>query len=434
MEAKYRLRLTCRLKQVPLSGRFVRSASAFLLGSLTSQGIAAITGLLIARWLSVRDYAVYTAVFTTMSAITLLTKGGIHHAYTGMLGKSWPDLERAAQLTKAAQVSRRILSWIVMPPLLATSIFLLARLGASNIAIAVLCSCLILYWWADMDTRIIDQILVFSRKVGWLQAIDSMISGARLAIIVPLGLLHSLTASLAVLSGALMAAARIAPVRKAIFDIVPVNVYRAKARAEDLAEIRRSTLRQIPSELFTVMQTQIIIFVLTLFSGNHSVAGFGALGRIGQLLLPVQSFSFAYFVPVFAKAERNMLRLFALVFLAAALPGIILISISVLYPGILLILVGPNYSMLRAPLVAVAASVSFTSVGGIIWNLIAHRGWNRWSWLQIPVGLVWCVLAPLYIKISTITGAAIFQGGFALGLYVVAAIEMYAAYRRRELR
>jgi hypothetical protein len=157
------------------------------------------------------------------------------------------------------------------------------------------------------------------------------------------------------------------------------------------------------------------------------------LGRIPQILLPLQAFSYAFCIPIFVREkDRIIARLVSLVFLCS-IPGIVMVFVSWSFPWTLLWLIGANYSNLGNELVVCAATAALSSTAGIAWNLVAHRGWNRWGWLQIPVGLGWCAIAPQILDVGSIEGALWLQAGFSLGWPIATLADLLCAYRRKQL-
>src|SRR4051794_20751093 len=90
----------------PVFGR----AFTFFIGSAVAQAASAFTGLLLARWLSVQDYAIYTLIAVLMGAMTVLTKSGVQLGFTAILGRHWPDMERASAVVEAVGQARRLIS------------------------------------------------------------------------------------------------------------------------------------------------------------------------------------------------------------------------------------------------------------------------------------------------------------------------------------
>jgi O-antigen/teichoic acid export membrane protein len=408
----------------PVLGR----AFTFLIGNVAAQAASALTGLLLARWLSVPDYAIYTLIGILMGAIAVLTKSGVHLGFTAILGRHWPDMERAAAVVEAAWEARKLISIFVLPPLLAVSAFLLIQNHVAPILTGFFMLALIVFWWADMRTRIIDQILFFAGQTSRLQIMDTLIGMARLIAVVVLYVVNALSPVTAVLVGVLVAIVRIGPVVRWIRRLLPD--IRISSLPADTREIRSVAMRQMPVELFYVFQSQIVILLLSSFGSTANVAGFGAIGRISQLLVPVSALSYAFCVPIFARATTMVVPILVTLVALSSIPGIMLILASFVSPSALLWLIGPNYSGLHEELVVCSLVGAINSIAGIAWNLAAHRGWNRWAWLQIPIGLVWCIVAPKILDVGSISGALLLGGGFSIGLIVSTVADVINGRRR----
>jgi len=405
--------------------------ASFLAGNVAAQGSGAVTGLLLARWMSLDDYALYTIIMTLMGAISVLTKGGIHLGFTAILGRHWPDMGRAASLVDTALDARRRVAWIILPPILLLSGLILLRNGARPIMTLALLGSLLLFWWADMRTKIVDQILFFAKQTGRVQLLDTGLGFARLLAICALKFAGALGVLAATIVGVLVAILRIWPINRWIQRLLPETGH--TARKDDKAEINRIVLRQLPVELFYVGQGQIILLFLTLYGSTGGIAGYGALGRIAQLLLPLQAFSYAFCMPIFAREKRRPILVLAGLIGLCATPGLLLIGCALAAPWALLWLIGPHYAHLGGTLLVCAVTTALSSVIGIAWSLVAHRGWNRFTWLQIPIGVAWCAMAPLFLKVGTIEGALWLQCGFAIGTFAATAADLAYALRQRAI-
>jgi len=395
-----------------------------------AQIFSAVAGLLIARWLSVDDYALYTIIITIMGAISVLTKGGAHLGFAAIIGRHWPDMGRVAAAISAVRVARRILSWIVLPPLLVAAGFLFSRQGADIITIIYLTILLILFWITDMQSRVIDQVLFFSKQTTRIQLVDTVLGLGRLGAVLCLFYLHLLSTVSASATGVILAAFRVWPITTWIKELAPTQ---ALALQEDVEEIRAVTIRQLPAELFYVFQSQLVLATLTMFGQPINLAGFGALTRIPQLLLPVQSYCYAFCVPIFSSRQREVAPVLLMLTALCSAPGLVLIAVALIFPSWLLFFIGPNYSSLDHQLLVCATTAAITHSSGIAWNLVAHRGWNKWVWVQIPVGFVWCGLAPIFLDLGSIEGALWFQCGFSGGLIIATLLDLFDAYQRGDL-
>ncbi|MGO4325705.1 hypothetical protein AB4Z48_00010 [Cupriavidus sp. 2TAF22] len=416
----------------------------FLVYAVLSQGVGAITGLLLARWLDVGDYAIYTVVGIIMGAIAVVTKGGIQLGLNALLGKTWPDRQRAAELARAAMGQRWKLSAWLLPVVLAIAAWLLHRNHAGMVLTALLLALLLATWYFDMQSRVVDQVLLFANRAPALQALDTALSVARLVLSSALYALGMLGVLGATLVNVLCAGLRVPVVRRWIAREIPgagatlpgaglshaEHGARAAADRQFIGSVMR---RQLPLEAFYCIQGQMVFAIVAFHGAVGQTAALGALSRIGQLLMPVGAVVAAYVIPRFAQAREGVLRRFAAWVALACLPAAALVLLAILWPGLLLWLVGPNYAALHAELVVACLGSGFASVVGIAWQLLANRGLNHFAFVQVPVVAAWCALAPRLLDLTTLDGVLWFQLGLSSGLAAAIVCEIAGAVRAGRL-
>ncbi|WP_376870722.1 hypothetical protein [Albirhodobacter sp. R86504] len=401
---------------------FVRRLITFLAGNIVAQGLAAVTGLLLVRWLTVEQYAIYTIAISIMGAISVLAKGGANIGFVALLGRLWPDYARAGELVPALVHVRRLLMIFLMPLVLCLAAVILWRSGADWMQSGAILILLGAFWVVDLNSRIIDQILFFAHQTSRVQMLDSGLAIGRLAVVSALFAIGGLNAISAVFIGVLVALARIWPIRKWVFQIVPRVT--TQPRAEDVEEIVSGVRRQLPVEAFYVSQAQIVLLLLAFKADATVIAGFGALMRISALLGPIRVVNAAFFVPIVARAKDSVIqKIFGLTALIS-IPGLILLAIAVVIPNALLWLLGENYAHLKSEIVVLAICVAFIQTGGEYWNMIAHRGWVEYSLAQIPLGFMWIGGAVLWLDLSTISGALILNAGFTVPAILIGTLEI----------
>jgi hypothetical protein len=390
-----------------------------------AQGLAAATGLFMARWMSVADYALYTVMVTLIGTMNVLTKGGTHFGYSSILGRIWPDKARAAQAVKAVLTVRRAVSQWTLPPVLLLTSWLLHKNGASVGEIVVLCTLLYVMWWADMQTRLVDQILFYAHQTTRVQILDTILAALRLAGATILYLLGFLNVIFAVVLSVLMSLSRVPFIVRWVHRLVPVRD--AGADQSDIDIIKDSVRKQLPVEIYMILQTQIILVLLSVLGTGSDVAGFGALGRIGFILVPLTMFSSAFLIPIYTRAKNHLfLLLGGLVFLAA-LPCLFLIVLTYTYPNAMLWLIGENYAELKVEVLWAVSVSAAMRLATIYRNLIGSRGWIRLNLLQIPLFIIWIITATFILNISTIVGAFQLQLGFAAIIAIAASVDLIAA-------
>ncbi|MBA4155573.1 MAG: hypothetical protein CTY18_04145 [Methylomonas sp.] len=404
----------------------------FLFGSVTAQGMSSIAGLLFAHWMTVEEYALFTIMMMITGAMNILTKGGVHLGFTAIIGRTWPDRTRAKQVTKAAIIERKFISIFVLPPILVTAGWLLWKNHADYTVIGSLLTLLIINWQFDMQTRIIDQILMFANKAARTQVLDTILALFRLIGTTSLYYLHCLNALGAVALGVIVAGLRIPFIQRWVRQELveePVDI-----SPDDRKEIKKITRRQLPIEIFYVLQSQIVLVILAWYSATEQTASIGALWRIGQLLLPVQAVMHAFAIPHFSRVKSSILRTWFLWSFACSLPGLSLVLICYFFPDLLLLLIGPNYANLQYELFIAAIGTAVNSAVSISLQLIAHRGWNHYAWIQIPVVLVWCATAPFFLNLRDLDQVLWFNTGLTSGTFCAIFFEIIAAKYRGDLK
>lgn len=412
-------------------GRF-KSVAGFLSGALAAQGLSAITGLLLTRWLSVTDYAIYTVLAILTGAMTVLTMGGVNIAFSTIVGRVWPDRQRAAEVLVACRRERHLISAVVLPFFLAIASWLLLKAGAPVWLVVALLTLLMIQWFVELKSHITDQILLFAQRAARLQSLEAALGAARLAAVALLHVLNGVSILLVTAVAVVGAALRVPFVQKWAKQEVPVDS--AKAVEPDRKEIRSLTVRQLPVELYYCIQSQVPLFLLAAMSAPAETASFGALGRLAQLFVPVSMLVSAFAIPRFSQTKSRVLPAFMAWSLLGLVPGLVLVAAAALVPSLLLLLVGPNYAHLQHEVLIASIYSATVILSMTMWRLAANRGWNRWTLLQIPVFGLWCALCPGFLDLSTLQGVLMFQFGFPLAMISATLADLAHAHVRGDLK
>lgn len=403
----------------------------YVFAGFVAQGAAAIAGLLLVRWIPANEYALYTIAVTMIGTISTLTRSGPQLGLSGALSEAWPDQGKAARALASAMRVRLLVSAIVMPVVLAATAWLLSKAGTDWPRMVMIIGILALIWLADLKGGLLDQVLFFAQRANRVQSLDSGINIGRLVLVVGAKVTGQLSLVVALLTNLFTAAARIPALkrwsREALGRGAPTVADPAMQR-----EMRKVALRQIPIDLLTVLQAQLAIFFLTDRGGLFELATYGALGRIAQLLTPFSALVMAYFVPAFAgQRDRIVPRLLLFVLLSCA-PAAGLALVAWLVPEALLVFIGDQYAGQAWPLLVCALTLVAMGVANTLWAVVAHRGWNRWAWLRLPIGGLWCLVGPTVLSLDSAASTYLFYCGFSVGTLVAALADLVDARRRGE--
>lgn len=409
--------------------KFTQRLTHFLLGNVLTQALAAVTGLFLVRWLTVEQYAIYTVGTVAAGAVTVLSKAGTNVGFVSMVGRYWPDFERISPLIAALRQARRTMFVYLVPFVLILAGYLLHQTSAGLVSSSIILGLLVIFWIGEMNSKTVDQILYFANQTTRVQYLDSALSIARFLLTGLLFISGALSAVTALLISSLMAVARIFPIDAWVYKIVPRPM--GIPKANELQEIMDGVRRQLPTSAFYVMQGQIVLLLLSRHADTATIAGYGAMLRIIALLAPVRTLNAAFCIPLAAKAKKNVGPTILLLAAANALPCGMLIAIGLLFPQAVLWLIGPQYGHLHDEMLVMIFSTAFIITGGSFWNLVAHRGWVKRSILQIPLGVIWVLIAGYIVDLSTISGALILNAGFTGPSVIIGVVEMWLNRQQR---
>lgn len=411
----------------------VKRISVFLATGAVAQGAAAVTGLLLVRWIPAADYALYTIAVTMIGTISTLTRSGPQIGLSGALSGVWPDPERSSAALAAAMQVRLLVSAIVMPMVLAATAWLLFKAKTDWLQMAAIISMLGVIWLADLKGGLLDQVLYFAQHANRVQRLDSGINIARLMLVLAAKVAGQLSLLVALLTNLFTVAARVPALTRwsgqALKRSGPVAADPAMQKA-----MRKVALRQIPIDLVTVLQAQLAIFFLTDRGGLFELATYGALGRIAQLLTPFGALVLAYFVPAFAGKRDRIAPVLLLYIALSCAPAAALALIAWQFPEYLLFFIGHQYDGQAWPLLVCALTLIAMGIANTLWAVVAHRGWTDWAWLRLPIGACWCVLGPMVMPLDTAASTYLFYCVFSVGTLVAAIVDLASARRRGEIR
>jgi hypothetical protein len=178
----------------------------------------------------------------------------------------------------------------------------------------------------------------------------------------------------------------------------------------------------IPMHLFSVLQGQILVILVTIVGSATNIAEIGALGRIAQLFVFVSALHSVLVIPWIARTPRA--RLFRRYMAAALYPVVICVAAVVfafLFPEVLLWLLGPAYSHLRTEVGWMILAGGVHYVGSALFHLHFSRRWLYWwsTVAQVVGVLAIQVIGVVLLDLSRTQEAVFFSLMTNTGILVV---------------
>jgi O-antigen/teichoic acid export membrane protein len=443
---------------VPLLRRWIGILSAYFTAQTLTQLAGLAAGLLLVRFMPVRQFALYTLATSVVTFFTFASDLGSTSSLlyffqrTLRTGQDFhPYLSAVLSLRRAAFLLGGAAVLAVFPRSAIAKGF-----GLGDVA-AVTAALLLCVWFQIASSvRILAARLLghYGRSYraevagGCVRlAVALLMIGASL-LRAWLGMLGSALAAAvtAALAGSTAAAPRpaaaaaprpAAPAAAGAVDTAPAEAEAdAVAAAPDLGPYRRQVLRylmpSLPSALYFSIQGPLVVWLAATFGAARNIAEVGALGRLGMIVGMCSGLIGVVLLPRLARIvdERLYLRRYLQyggLLLALALA---LLAVAALFPGALLLILGSHYSGLHRELVLVIAGSGLTLVGAYVVSVNLARSWNRWE--TVAVLLYMAAQAGLVAILPLDSTAGVLQFNLlsaAAGLALQVAIAV-AGFRR----
>lgn len=373
------------------------------------QGLNALAGFLIIRSLEKPPYAWFTIASGITAALNILSDAGIGSAVTSIGGTIWNDKSRLSNLVTTALRLRLKMAGIAVLATVPLSIWLLLRNGCAVGEAVLLTVIVILPFWHTSTTAVFSVVNRLHSRTWQIQVAEigpALIRALCIGALACVGLLGVGSALAVSLCTSLV---QFWIVRRQVRPLVEPT--RDAALAEEYGPRIRKMMRQMyPNSLFTCVQGQISIWLISVFASTSEVADFGALTRLAILFAVFQGPLTHFIGPAFSRAASRK-KLFSIAVGAFALLGAIslpILLIAILRPNWLLLILGHQYHHLQHELLLVVCAMQIGAGVGVSWTLVYARGWVRTAWLNIPFTILAQVAALLFIPVNTVSGVALF--------------------------
>jgi O-antigen/teichoic acid export membrane protein len=372
------------------------------------QVIGFLSGILLVRWLSQREYAYFTIANTMQGTINLLADIGISVGLVSIGGRVWHDRHRFGELINAALHVRRRLGGLAIIAVTPIMYFMLVKNGASTLYTAVLIVVVLVGLVIQLSIGVLSVVPRLRSDIGRIQIID--VTGAVVRFLLLLALLFiSLNAGVAVAVATLVFVLQYAMLHHYVKGVVDLD---AEENVEDRHEIVRLTKHLAANAVFYCLQGQITIFLISFFAHRVSaVAEVGALGRLAMIFTVLSNLLANVFVPAFARCQnRRKLRwLYAAILGAVAAFSLVILAVATLFPEQFLFVLGNKYAHLHHELLLMVGGAVIGALTGTFWALNASKAWISGAWLYIPLTLATQIALIPYTDFSSVTGVLMFN-------------------------
>ncbi len=359
--------------------------ATFFAGQGATQILSLIFGLVVVRLLTVESYAQFSLALGFQITLGSLMDLGYAGTIVPLVGDRFADPSIVGAYVAAAKHHRDRV-FFLLSPFAAICFWLLGRKHHwdLHIQLLLLLSLLIQLYFSGRASYYAAPLML-QRNMRELYGPQVFSALVRCAAPLPMRALGVLNGWTAALLNAIAQVYNSFRLRRASLP------YIREPRQSDPAvnrEMLHYVIPAMPAVIFWAFQSQISLYLVTLFGKTMNMAQVAALGRVGQLFAILVAFNIVVVEPYFARLSRIKLpRRYLQVVGLAALFCAAAVVLSFLFPHPLLWLLGSRYRDLASEIGWIVLSGGIFYVAGVIWIINRSRRWLFWSGTAMEIGL-----------------------------------------------
>jgi len=392
---------TTQVRRFGVGRRVVEILFRFFLGQGAMQGIQLLAALFLVRTLSVEAYAQFGLAYGFQVAMGSLMDLGFTSTIIPLVGPYREDRKLVGRYVHSAKHLRDRTFWILAPFAAAAFLAIAYRHHWSwSLQILLVLAVLLTLYSSGRVSYFSAPLLMFQRLRDYYAPQTLAAFGRFIAYI---------CCSVAGILNAWVAAALMAL-------NVTANGFLFEKKARHYMEwpvpgdpsTDREVLRYIlpatPAIIFAAFQSQISLFLISIFGGTANIAQVAALGRLGQLFVVLMTFNVVIVEPYVARLSRERLLPIYLGFIAVtAIFCIPVVLLAFAAPGPFLWILGKNYASLGGAIGWVVLAACINQVAGLMWIMNRARKWLFWSGSILEILLLLSVQTGFIIFIGVRT-------------------------------
>jgi O-antigen/teichoic acid export membrane protein len=366
--------------------RAARLAGSFLLGQGVTQALSAFTGLFLVRRLSVEAYAQFGVATGFQSVFTILMDLGFASTIVPLVGDRSGDRALVGRYVRSAR-RMRDRTFLILAPIAAVAFFFTARKHHWGAAVeCTLLASILLSLYSSGMVSFFSAPLFLRGKVQEYYLPQGITGAARLALYQLLSVFKGLNSWTAALLGAFSVTCNGWLIRRA------ANKYMDWPRHADPEvekELFRFVLPAMPAIVFAAFQSQISLFLISIFGSTLYIAEVAALGRIGALFLLLTTFHTVVLEPYVARLSRiRLLRTYLVLILLALVACAPVVWMAFRWPIAFVWVLGPKFAGLQPLIGLYVLSACANFISGMVWIMNRARRWVFWSGSVVEVALL----------------------------------------------
>jgi O-antigen/teichoic acid export membrane protein len=365
--------------------------ASFLLGQGPLQIVQVLSGFLLVRWLTVEQWAQFGLASGLQTTMGTLMDLGIASTIIPLLGDRRDDRKLVGRYVRSAKHFRDWTFWILSPLTVAGFVVLSKQHNWGwQIYLPLIAAVLLALYSSGQMSCFSAPLLIFGRLQPFYipQTLSGLVRLAAYVVCRVMGVLNAWTAAVLV---ALNVSANATLLKRRSRQYLE---WPEGEDPETNREMFRYMLPATPAIIFAAFQSQISLFLISIFGRTSNIAEVAALGKLGQLFAVLMTFNVVVIEPYVARLHRERLLGTYLKFIAiTSLICAPIVVVAFLFPMAFLWILGGNYAGLGRTVGWVVFSACLNHIAGLMWIMNRARKWLFWSGAFLEISLLLAVQA-----------------------------------------
>ena len=361
------------------------------------------SGIFIIRFLSAKEYALYTLANTILGTMLILADGGISTGVLSKGGQVWQDREKLGTVLATGLDLRKrfaVASSMVAVPVL---LYMLHHHGASWSTSLLITIAIIPAFVASLSGALLEIAPRLHQDIIPLQRSLIVANICKLLLLLISVAFFPFAFLAIIVSGIpqLFYNQRIKLVSKAYVDWQQLP--NKLVREEVLLFVKRI----MPGSIYFCLSGQVTFWLISLFGSTNNIAEIGALGRLSMVLSVFGVLFTTLVVPRFARLPSNralLLSRYIQIQISCVAITALCVGIVWLFPSQVLWILGEKYGSLQEEVVLSILGSCLMLMAGASLSIGNCRGWIIHPLVSITIAVASIIVGLFIFNVKSIKG------------------------------
>lgn len=372
-------------------------------GQIVVQALGFMVGILIVRYLTTDEYAIYTLAITMQSTLSVLTDGGIGSGFFSEGGQVWNQPNKLGQVIRTGISLRRRFTFFSLMLTLPVFFILLQYHNISLWYTFAIVISIVPAFYLNLSGAFYEMALKLNQDLVHLHQIQLVTSILRVIIQFIVLLIFPISILILLVNGIVQYFST-QNLKKRALSFADLSV---SSNNELKSRMLKLVIRTLPGTIYFSFSSQITNWLISIFGTTTNIAQLGALGRFSMVFNLFASVFAIVVLSKFSKLpfhSKLITKNFLLILFSLVLFNLVILGFVWVFSTQLLAILGPNYSALTSELFLSILAGTIGLISNSTFSLLSVKSWFINPFIFIPLSILSIVIGIFLCDVSTLTG------------------------------